>query len=225
MYLARGRIWVIVGIICLMYLLSQVPIPYESIGISRTHWFSTIAWFLPSFAGGYYVAKYRDTLHTFRHVKWACLAAFPLLFWLSGQFNYYSDAFSWPAYNATLSGFVAGGYRFLMSFLGIGMAFALADLITRVTWLRRVPQYLGGITLGIYCSHDLFRALHIGEGILGAITMTLIALVLSTAVVWLLGRFRGTDFLFLGGGKGLRWFRQQPIEPLGPVVIEDESRS
>ena len=88
-----------------------------------------------------------------------------------------------------------------MAVLGIGMTFAIGDLLARITVSRRVLAYLGGMTLGIYCVHGMWRNIGVGDGALKVITMTLVAMLLSVALIWLLKRFRFTDYVFLGNSR------------------------
>lgn len=203
LYLVRGNTWGILGVIALAYFLSQMPLPLAQLHLSRTAWFSVTAWFMPFFAGGYLIAKYRRKLHSLSFVKWFCLVAFPVFFLLGGEMNYTSTAFSWPDLPASLTVILTGFYRFWMSLLGIGMTFAVADLISRLAAVRRVPQYLGGVTLGVYCAHSLFRSYGVGNGVIRVLLTTLAALLLSSALIWLLQKLRITDFLFLGGAPKL----------------------
>jgi fucose 4-O-acetylase-like acetyltransferase len=120
--------------------------------------------------------------------------------------NYGATSFSWPVYTADGRDIAIGFYRFGMALLGTGMAFAVVDLLARVKVTRRVLQYLGMVTLGIYCAHTLFVYLYIGSGIFWTIATTLIAIALSIVMIWMLHRFLVTDLLFLGNVKRLSSF-------------------
>lgn len=223
-YLVRGNIWGILGIILLAYTLSQLPWLTARLHISSTSWFDKIAWFMPFFAGGYFISKYRDKLHSLGFIKWFCLVAFPVFFWLGKDLNYSLPLLSWPDYAVFLKPpFISAFYVFWMALLGIGMAFAVADLLVRVVAVRRGLQYLGSITLGIYCAHGFFRTLGVGNGIVKILTVTVVALLLSTALVWLLQRSRITNFIFLGDAQKLVSRRiPKQVSPPAIKVIKDE---
>jgi fucose 4-O-acetylase-like acetyltransferase len=211
LFLTRGKPWGVLVALLAVYGLSQIPWPNAigNIHIPETAWFSMLAWFLPFFAGGYFISKYREKLHSLRYFKWFCLAAFPVVFVLGGQLNYNFFKFSWPDVSAPGWVIHTDFYEFGITVLFIGMAFAVAAFFARVSTIRRPFQYLGGITLGIYCSHALFRTIGIGSGILRGFLATLSVLLLSTALVWILQRTRVTNFLFLGGGQKV--FSQKKI--------------
>lgn len=69
-------------------------------------------------------------------------------------------------------------YRFVMSLIGIGMTFAVLELIIKVTAVRRTLCYFGFITLGIYPAHLLWLKLGIGSGFSMVLSSTLISLLL-----------------------------------------------
>jgi fucose 4-O-acetylase-like acetyltransferase len=204
-YFTRGKPWGLLIALFATYGLSQTPWPSTigNINIPGTIWFITLAWFLPFFAAGYLISKYRDKLHSFRFIKWFCLIAFPVIFILGWKLNNSFVIFGWPDIFASRWDIVIAFYNFGMGMLGIGLSFALASLFTRVAVIRRPFQYLGGITLGIYCSHALFRTLGFGSGAMRVLLTTIIALTLSAALIWLLHRSRVTSFLFLGSGQKL----------------------
>jgi|GEM_PF-3366321 len=205
LYLTRGKPWAMLIAILAIYGLSQIPWPtaINNIHIPKTTWFSTLAWFMPFFTGGYFISKYREKLHRLRFAKWFCLVAFPVFFLLGRNLIDNASLFSWPGIFATRGEMITGFYMFSMALLGTGMAFSLADLLARVVVIRRPLQYLGGITLGIYCSHPLFLTLGIGSGIVRILLTTLVAISLSIPLIWVLQRSRITNYLFLGGGQKL----------------------
>jgi len=111
-----------------------------------------------------------------------------------------------------------------MALLGTGMAFAVVDLLTRVKVTRRVLQYLGMVTLGIYCAHKLFVYIYIGSGIGWTIATTLIAIALSITLIWMLHKFFVTDFIFLGGVNRLGSFNIfKQVKPVtGELELSDK---
>jgi fucose 4-O-acetylase-like acetyltransferase len=202
-YMTRGKLWVVLLAISVMYGLSQIPWP-TSIGnvhIPETAWFLTLAWFLPFFAAGYFISKYREKLHALGFVKWFCLVAFPVLFILGGKLSYTTSTFGWPNIFATKWDIAARFFAFGMGFLGIGMVFAVSSILAKLSVIRWPFQFLGKITLGIYCSHALFRTIGIGSGIPRVLLTILITLLITATLVWLLQRTRITNFLFLGVGQ------------------------
>ncbi|MFA5309356.1 MAG: acyltransferase family protein [Dehalococcoidales bacterium] len=215
LYLTRGKLWLTLLTLLGFYGLSQVPWPGSvgGIHIPDTHWFSALAWFLPFFALGYFIAKYKEKLYRLRYIKWACLAAFPVFFILAGNLNYNELIHSWAS--VSMSGWYigAGFYMFGMGLVGIGAALAVSDLIARVAGVRWVFQYLGAISLGVFCTHSLFRTIGFGSGLGRVFLTTLIDLVLSAALVWVLQKSRITNFLLLGGGLKSLQRKTTPDKP------------
>jgi fucose 4-O-acetylase-like acetyltransferase len=214
-YLVKRNLWGILGIIIAAYFLSQVPWPQSLSSLSQTHWFQRVAWFMPFFAGGYFISKYQVKLRSLGFIKWFCLVAFPVVGWLGQRLNYTLPLYSWPDYTVYLKmDFVSGFFIFFMALLGIGMIFAVAELLAKIGAFRRPLQYLGSITLGIYCAHSLFRTIGVGNGVVKILSVTVVATLLSAALVWLLQRFKITDYLFLGGAQNLvSRGTPKPVEP------------
>jgi hypothetical protein len=159
---------------------------------------------MPFFACGYFVSQYKDKLRRLSFLRWIALVAFPIFFIIGGDLNYSTPLYSWPDYTFFTRGdLVFAFYRLWMALLGIGMTFAVVDLLVRVAVMRRVLCHLGGITLGIYCAHSLWRNIGIGTGIEWISSGTLVALLLSVALIWVLQRAWVTDYLFLGGAQRL----------------------
>ena len=206
-YAGRRHLSIVFGIILLSYMISQLPWPSWSVfnhQLTKPEWFSRIAWFMPIFVSGYLVSKYKDRLRKISFIKWFALIAFPVFLILGGELNYTTPLYSWPVYTVFTHGdMVFAFYGLLMTFLGIGMVFAIVSLIARVSYLWRPWAYLGQITLGIYCGSNLCRNIGIFTGIWWMISATLISILFSVALIWLLQRFRITDYIFLGGAQKL----------------------
>jgi len=185
---------------------AQFQMPYHlqdlSLGLAR------IAWFMPFFLVGWFVASYQKGLRSLGFLKWVSLIAFPVFLVLPvhlpwWHLSYTFAPYAWPVYPFSTSDVVIAVYGFEMSLLGIGMTFAMVDLVVRVEPIRRILAYLGTITLGIYVIHSLWLKVGFGTGAVKVFSVTLIALAISVVLVWILGRFKITDYLLLGGAQKL----------------------
>jgi fucose 4-O-acetylase-like acetyltransferase len=206
-YASRRHLSIVFGIIILSYVISQLPWPSWSFfnhQLVRPDWFSRIAWFMPFFVSGYLISKYKDRLQKISFFKWVALIAFPVFFIWGGNLNSTTPLYSWPAYSVFTHGdMVLAFYGFLMAFLGIGMVFAVVDLLTKISYLSIPLIYLGQITLGIYCASNLCRNIGATIGIWWILSATVISILFSVSLIWLLQRFRVTNYMFLGGAQKL----------------------
>jgi len=203
MYLVKGQPKAIIALTVVAYAISQLPFPHGFRFLNSS--MSRIAWFMPFFALGYFVARYRNELHSVRLLKWFALIAFPVCFVFgNGTINLH-PLYSWGNYTIFMSSdIVFPLYRFIMSLLGIGFIFAVLELLLKVEIVRSVLCYLGFITLGIYPAHLLWLKIGIGSGIAMVLSATLVSLLLSVALIWAFQRLSITEYLFLGGAQKLR---------------------
>ena len=205
MFIIKGKPLPILAITAVAYVISQSPMPQGFRFLNSS--MSRIAWFMPFYAFGYFIAQYKNELYSYSFLKYIALVAFPVLFILGDHsWNHNYPIYSWGNYTILASGDIAFFfYRFIMSILGIGMTFALLELFLKVVAVRRILCYFGFITLGIYPAHLLWLKIGIGSGITMVISATLISLLLSVALIWLFQRVRITEYLLLGGAQKLRF--------------------
>ncbi len=217
-YLVRSKPWAILGIIAAAYLLDQVPWT-QALHLPQTHWLNMIAWYMPFFAGGYFIAKYKDKLASFGWVKWACLAIFPALFFASGGLKYVLEPTGgWPAYTQFASPRVAAAifYIFGMGLLGSGMILAVSDLLARTAVTRNTLIFVGAMTLGIYADHSLLRTFYLGSGAIAMVSGFVISMAGAVIMTWLLQKTTITNDIFLGGLG--RFIHSRPRATLKPAV-------
>ena len=169
-YLSRGRLLPAVVAIALFHVaggvISQFQLPHHlqdlSLGLKK------IAWYMPFFVAGYFVARHESELRCLGFLKWVALIAFPVFFVLPvclpwGDHNYVVSREAWPFYPNSGYAVLRSAYGFGMALLGIGMTFAVVGLLVRVALIRRILAYLGTVTLGIYVIHLLW--LKVGSGL------------------------------------------------------------
>jgi hypothetical protein len=116
---------------------------------------------------------------------------FPIAFYISG----YRVAFDVDKQGSIL--------YLVLPFLGIGMAFALVELLMKMSVVRRFLVYLGPMTIGLYPAHCLWLKIGIGSGIIMALSATVTSLLLSIVVVQILQRLNIARYLFLGAAQDL----------------------
>jgi len=205
-WIGKRHFSIVIGIVLLSYLISQLPWPSWSAfnhQLVKPDWFNRIAWFMPFFMSGYLFSKYKENLKKICYIKWFALIAFPVFF-IIGKGLDYIPQYAWPDYSVFARGdIVFGFYGFLMAFLGIGMVFAIVDLSTRVPYLSVPWIYLGQITLGIYCAANLSQNIGVFKGIWWMLSASLISILFSIALIWLLQRLKATDYTLLGGAQKL----------------------
>lgn len=202
MYMLKGKLPAIIILTIVLYAISQIPLPHV-LRFLRS-FSSLMAWFLPFFAFGYFIAKYKNKLRSLEFIKWIALFVYPVLFFIGHECYQIAPQYSWYDYTVFLSNdIVLPLYQFLMSWLGIGMAFSLLHICMKAKPVRHILCYLGTITLGIYPAHLLWLKIGFGSGIGMALSATLFSLLLSVALIWLFQKFIITDYLFLGSAQRL----------------------
>lgn len=182
-----------------LLLVEWAPFGIAGIGLAKTHFLYFIL--------GYLFMRYKDEYMGYLHViKYSALIIFPLYIFQwhrIGGFSFVRDLHRWLSLLGpfNFSGYVALGCTLALAISGIACSYLLIGVLQKV-FIYDYLKFLGGYTLDIYVSHQLFLKYGFGDGFIKVITTAAIALLISMALsVFILRRNKVLNMIFLGGRK------------------------